>query len=59
MWRVRDVLLVAVFLGGGGYLVYDEWLRPWLEPVPAYVWSLVGWTWVAWAGWHLLQKLSK
>ena len=57
--RIRDLLLVAVTVGAVSYLVYDQWLRSLIEPVPGYVWELVGWSWFVWVGWYGLQRLSR
>lgn len=59
MRRIRDFLLLALFIGGTGYLAYEEWLRPLLDPVPPPVWHLAAWTWVAWTSWYAVQRLSR
>lgn len=59
MRRLRDLALLALFVCGAGYLAYDEWLRPLLEPMPLPVWHLAGWSWVAWLGWYSVQQFSR
>jgi hypothetical protein len=57
--RIRNLILL--FAGGAltAYFAYDRWLRTIIEQVPEHVFALAFWTWVCWAGWHLLQKISR
>lgn len=57
--RIRDFLILSLAAIGLGYLVYDAWLRALIDPVPAHVWQLAGWTWFSWAGWFSLQRLTR
>jgi hypothetical protein len=59
MLRIREWLLLAAIAAGAVYLIFDYWLRPVVEPVPDYVWQLVGWTWFIWSSWYLLQRISR
>lgn len=54
--RILLILLAAI---SGALYVYDVWLYPVLSEVPDHVWSLSAWSWVCWAGWWTLLRLSR
>jgi hypothetical protein len=56
---IKTYLLYAAIIGAGGWYGYTEWLNPWLEPVPQYVFELAWYCFGAWGCWHLLQRSTR
>lgn len=58
MYTIRKLPIILAVFGIGGYVLWSEVLQPLIQPVPAEVWELVGWSWASWSGWSTLHKLT-
>lgn len=59
MPSIRDLffwLIVAVI---AGYFIYSVYLQEIIDSTPTYVLELASWTWFSWAGWYVLQRISR
>lgn len=59
MHQIRNLIFMILVGATGCYFIYIAYLESLLAPVPQYVFELSFWTWICWAGWHLLHKISR
>ena len=59
MRSIRNLIYLAAGGALAAFLAYDLLLREFVGQVPRHVFELAAWTWALWAGWYLLQKISR
>lgn len=59
MPSIRNLFWGLIVAAIAGYFIYDAYLAAIIETTPKYVFELAGWTWFSWAGWWLLQRISR
>lgn len=55
----RSLFLGLIIAAVAGYFIYDAYLSEILDKTPKYIFELASWTWFSWAGWYLLQRISR